>query len=113
MPGHGFWDPYTDVAFPGGCYDHAFMQMWSFLGKNLDLNSPKVFSQIMPEVWLFVKGVKPVSSDADLKLLQDAISQHESNQYVYDHTIKMDFRDDKLPDGSSFDDLSIFARKEK
>jgi len=113
MPGHGFWDPYTDVAFPGGCYDHAFMQMWSFLGKNLDLNSPKVFSQIMPEVWLFVKGVKPVSSDTDLKLLQDAISQHESNHYVYEHTVKRDFRDDKLPDGTIFDDVSIFARKEK
>jgi len=113
MPGHGFWDPYTDVAFPGGCYDHAFMQLWSFLGQNLDLNSPKVFSQIMPEVWLFVKGVKPVSFDKDLKLLHDAISQHESNQYVYEHTVKRDFRDDKLPDGTIFDDLSIFARKEK
>ena len=20
IPGHGFWDPYTDVAFPGGCF---------------------------------------------------------------------------------------------
>jgi len=41
IPGHGFWDPYTDVSFPGGCFDQAFMQLWSFLGKNLDLNNPK------------------------------------------------------------------------
>ncbi|MBY9020924.1 MAG: CocE/NonD family hydrolase [Candidatus Lokiarchaeota archaeon] len=113
IPGHGFWDPYTDVAFPGGCYDHAFMQLWSFLGKNLDLNNPKVFRQLMPHVWLFAKGVKPVKSDKDLKLLQDAKNQHEINQYVYEHTLTRDFRDDKLPDGTSFDDISIFTRKEK
>ncbi len=111
MPGHGFWDPYTDVAFPGGCYDHAFMQLWSFLGKNLDLNNPKVFRQIIPEAWLLVKGVKPVSSDKDLKILKQAIDKHRSNQYVYEHTINRDFRDSKLPDGTVFDDISIFARK--
>ena len=112
IPGHGFWDPYTDVAFPGGCYDHAFMQLWSFLGKNLDLNNPKVFRQIRPEAWLLINGVKPVNNDKDLKLLQNAISQHKSNQYVYEHTLARDFRDDKLPDGTIFDDLSIFAQKE-
>ena len=112
IPGHGFWDPYTDVAFPGGCYDHAFMQLWSFLGKNLDLNNPKVFRQIRPEAWLLINGVKPVNNDKDLKLLQNAINQHKSNQYVYEHTLARDFRDDKLPDGTIFDDLSIFAQKE-
>ena len=89
------------------------MQLWSFLGKNLDLNNPKVFRQLRPEAWLLVKGVKPVKSDYDLKLLQNAISQHKSNQYVYEHTLNRDYRDDKLPDGTSFDDISIFARKEK
>ena len=113
IPGHGFWDPYTDVAFPGGCYDHAFMQLWSFLGKNLDLNNPKVFRQLMPYVWLLAKGVKPVKNDTALKLLHNAKSQHELNQYVYEHTLTRDFRDDKLPDGTSFDDISIFTRKEK
>ena len=24
IPGHGFWDPYTDVVFPGGCFDNGF-----------------------------------------------------------------------------------------
>jgi len=89
------------------------MQLWSFLGKNLDLNNPKVFRQIMPDAWLLVKGVKPVKSDKGLKLLQNALKQHESNQYVYEHTRSRDFRNDKLPDGTVFDDISIFARKEK
>ena len=113
IPGHGFWDPYTDVAFPGGCFDNAFIQLWSFLGKNLDLNNPKVFRQVMPEAWLFVKGVKPVRTDKDLQMLNKALEQHSSNQYVYDNTIEEDFRDDQLPDGSSFDDFSIFARKDE
>ena len=113
IPGHACWDPYTEIAFPGGCFEYAFMQLWSFLGKNLDLNNPKVFRQIRPEAWLLVKGVERVKSDKDLKLLQIAINQHKSNQYVYDHTLSRDFRDDKLPDGTVFDDISIFARKEK
>jgi len=113
IPGHGFWDPYTEIAFPGGCFDYAFMQLWSFLGKNLDLNNPKVFRQIRPDAWLLINGVKPVKGDKDLKLLQNAINQHKSNQYVYDHTLNRDFRDEPLPDGTTFDDISIFARKEK
>jgi putative CocE/NonD family hydrolase len=113
IPGHGFWDPYTDVAFPGGCFDHAFIQMWSFLGENLDLNNPKVFRQIMPEAWLVVKGVKPVKVDKDLHMLINAIEHHKSNQYVYEHTIEEDFRDDQIADGSSFDDFSVFNRKDK
>jgi len=113
MPGHGYWDPYTDVVFPGGCFDHAFIQMWSFLGKNLDLNNPKVFRQIRPEAWLLVKGLKPVSTDRDLQLLKEALQQHGANQYVYEHTLEENFRDDQLPDGSSFDDFSVFDRKDE
>lgn len=113
MPGHGFWDTYTDVAYPGGIYDHAFMQLWSFLGKNLDLNNPKVFRQIMPETEIFVKGVKPVDSDDDLKLLNEVKNIHQANNYVYEHTVNREgFRDDTLPDGTITDDISVFSRKE-
>jgi putative CocE/NonD family hydrolase len=113
IPGHGFWDPYTDVAYPGGVYDHAFMQLWSFLGKNLDINNPKVFRQIMPDVWLFVKGVKPVDNDLELKNLKEVMNLHQSNQYVYEHTIDKDFRDEELPDGVTIADVSVYKRKEQ
>jgi putative CocE/NonD family hydrolase len=113
MSGHGFWDPYKDVAFPGGVYDHAFMQLWSFLGKSLDLNNPKVFRQIMPQVWLFVKGVKPVENDIYLKNLKEALIIHKSNQYVYENTLDKNFRDERLPDGTTIADLSIYKRKAK
>ncbi len=113
IPGHGFWDPYTDVAFPGGCFDNAFIQLWSFLGKNLDLNNPRVFRQIRPEAWLLTKGVKPVKSDKDLKFFHEALGQHDANMYVYEHTLTENFRDDQILDGSSFDDFSIFDRKDE
>jgi len=113
IPGHGFWDPYTDLVFPGGCFDHAFIQLWSFLGKNLDLNNPKVFRQVRPEAWLLVKGLKPVSADKDLQMLNEALQQHGANQYVYENTIEKDYRDDQLPNGTSFDDFSIFDRKDE
>lgn len=111
IPGHGFWDPYTDVAFPGGCFDYGFIQMWSFLGKNLDLNNSKVFKQVLPDAWLVAKGVDPVKTDKDLKLLTKAVEEHRYNQYVYEQTIVENFRDDQLPDGTSFDDFSIFANR--
>jgi putative CocE/NonD family hydrolase len=113
IPGHGFWDPFTDVVFPGGCFDYGFIQMWSFLGKNLDLNNPKIFRQVMPDAWLVVKGVEPVNSDKDLKMLNKALEEHNSNQYVYDHAITENYRDDQIIDGSSFDDFSIFDRKKE
>jgi putative CocE/NonD family hydrolase len=105
IPGHGLWDSYLDVAFPGGVYDNAFMQTWSFLGFNLDINNPKVFRQLLPTVWLFSKGVKPVDSDGDLKFLNDAIKQHKHNHYVHEHAKERNYRDEVLPDGTQFDDV--------
>ncbi|MFX0010300.1 MAG: CocE/NonD family hydrolase [Candidatus Hermodarchaeota archaeon] len=112
MPGHGFWDPYTDVAFPGGVYDNAFMQLWSFLGKNLDLNNPKVFREIMPEAWLFVKSVQPVDVDIDGNLLKEAVDLHRQNRYVHENTIDKDHRDESLPEGYTIYDVSVFKREQ-
>jgi putative CocE/NonD family hydrolase len=111
IPGHAFWDPYTDVAFPGGAFDNAFIQLWSFLGKNLDLNNPKVFREVMPEAWLFVCGVQPVDNDINLIQLREAVEKHKQNQYVYDNTVNRNYRDDTLPGGQTFDDVSIFKHE--
>jgi len=107
IPGHALWDSYLDVAFPGGCYDLSFMQMWSFLGRNLDLNNPKVFRQLMPNAWLLTKGVKPVDTDENLKLLKEAMDKHQQNQYVHEHGVNRNYRDEALPNGTTFDDIII------
>jgi len=111
ITGHGLWDPYLDVAFPGGVYDLAFMQMWSFLGKNLDINNPKVFREISPDIWLLGQGVFPVDEDTDRKMLGEASRIHEANQFVHKHTHDKDFRDTTLPDGITIKKVSVFNRK--
>jgi len=108
MPGHVFWDVYTDVVFPGGCYDLQFMKLWSFLGKNLDQNNPKMLREFEPASWLLMKGVKAVDSDKNFSLLKEAINQHSSNRYVHDIIHETNFRDDL----SLFDDISTYSRKE-
>jgi len=108
MPGHALWDAYTDVVAPGGCYDEAFMRLWSFLGNKLDNNDSAPFKQLLPIGWILMKGVKPIDSDTDMSLLNEAIQEHASNDYVYELSNDKDFRDDLLPDGTSIDDISTY-----
>lgn len=113
MPGHGLWDAYTDVAFPGGCFDAAFLRLWSFVGRNLDQNNSKPFKELIPMLWLLMKGVKPIDTDTDLRLLDKAMKEHNNNEYVYELLHDKDFRDDPLPDGTTPNDISSFIYKEK
>jgi len=111
--GHCSWDAFLDGAAPGGCYNHTFMQMWSLSGKLQDQNNPKMFKQNIPSFWLMMEGVKPVISESNPNLLQEAIDQHINNQYVYELTKDLNFRDDKLPDGNQVDYISTFYHKKE
>jgi len=113
MPGHGLWDAYTDVAFPGGCFDLAFIQLWSFVGKNLDQNNSKPFRELIPMLWLLMKGVKAIDKDSEQKFLKEAMKEHVLNDYVYDLLCDKDFRDDSLPDGTMIHDISPFNFKKE
>ncbi|MHA2281113.1 MAG: CocE/NonD family hydrolase [Promethearchaeota archaeon] len=113
MPGHGFWDPYTDVSFPGGCYDSGFMRFWSFGGKNLDNNITTHFKQLNPIMWLLTKGVQPIDSDINQNQLKQAIKSHSQNEYVFDLTGDRNYRDELALDGSQISDISIFNYKEE
>ncbi len=111
--GHCSWDAFLDGAAPGGCYNHTFMQMWSLSGKLQDQNNPKMFKQNLPMFWLMSEGVKPVYSELNPNLLQEAIDQHANNQYVYELTRDLNFRDDELPDGNHVDYISTFYHKKE
>ena len=111
--GHCSWDAFLDGAAPGGCYNHTFMQMWSLSGKLQDQNNPKMFKQNLPLFWLLIDGVKPVNSKSDPNLLQEAIKEHLNNQYVFELTKDLNFRDDKLPDGNQVDYISTFYHKQE
>ena len=47
MTGHSGWDPFVDMILPGGCYNTAFIQLWSFYGKQLDQNVMKQMNMLM------------------------------------------------------------------
>jgi uncharacterized protein len=111
--GHCSWDAFLDGAAPGGCFNYTFMQMWSLSGKLQDQNNPKMFKQNLPLFWLLIDGVKPVNSKSDPNLLQEAIKEHLNNQYVYELTKDLNFRDDKLPDGNPVDYISTFYHKQE
>lgn len=113
MPGHGVWDAYTDVAFPGGVFDHTFIQLWGFLGRNLDNNNVSMFRTVLPSAWLLMKGVKPIESDKDLTQLKEAIKQHATNQYVFELIHDKDYSDDTLPVGTGIEAASVYPRRDK
>ncbi len=111
--GHCSWDALLDGASPGGVYNDTFMKMWSISGRYLDQNNPKEFRQNIPLFWLMAKGVKPVTSQLNPNLLEEAVKEHKANQYVYELTKDLNYRDDLLPDGNPVDYISTFYQKSK
>ena len=94
MTGHSGWDPFGDMIFPGGCFNTAFIQVWSFVGKQYDKNVTKELKILLPSRWLLTKGVKHVHSDSDYYQLKEAIKDHQKNLFVFDNIRDVSYRDD-------------------
>ncbi len=116
MVGHCAWDPFVDMILPGGCFNTAFISLWSFYGKQLDQNIMKQMKLIAPFRWLLMKGVKQVHSDSDYSQLKEAIKKHDKNQAVYDNISEINYRDDVIKidnEVSSFDERSIYKYQQE
>ncbi|MFX1558929.1 MAG: CocE/NonD family hydrolase, partial [Promethearchaeota archaeon] len=116
MIGHSAWDPFVDMILPGGCFNTAFIQVWSFYGKQLDQNIMKQLKMILPSRWILMKGVKHVHSDNDYTQLKEAIREHSKNQAVYDNITDINYRDDIIKiatEESSFDARSIYKYQQE
>ncbi|TXT58205.1 MAG: putative hydrolase, CocE/NonD family [Promethearchaeota archaeon] len=90
------WDVYSEVAFPGGLYNHYFIRIWGELGEGLDQNSSKKFLSLFPIFYFFLKGVQPVETDENEELLEKAVKEHKKNVYVFQNEGEVDFRDEPL-----------------
>ncbi len=115
MPGHSGWDPFVDMILPGGCFNTAFIQLWSFYGKQLDQNTQKQMKILVPFRWLLMRGVKHVHSDINFTELKKAIQDHNINEAVFDNIYEVNYRDDVVKIGdvvSSFGDRSIFTHQQ-
>lgn len=108
------WDVYTEVAYPGGVFNHYFIRIWGLLGKALDKNSSRDFLGVLPLLYFLVKGVIPVDSDENSILLQQAIKEHSSNIYVFEHEGYVNYRDDPLTgqEVDCADNVSVCSKKD-
>ena len=113
LPMSNQWDCYTEVAYPGGLYNHFFIRIWGFLGRALDFNNSRKFLSILPLVYLFVSGVKPVQIENGKELLKAAIKEHLDNTYVFENEDVVVYRDDQLIKQieDTADDVSVCMKK--
>jgi len=110
-PMHNEFDPFLDIAFPGGIYDEMFIEMWARATRALDLNSSKGLG-FLP--FLFMKGVKFVDSDEDGHLLKKAIEEHKASNNVAEGARTITYRDDTYGDtNASSQNFSVYRYKEQ
>ncbi|MCU0514336.1 MAG: CocE/NonD family hydrolase [Anaerolineae bacterium] len=116
IPRFNEFDPYTDIAFPGGLYLSGFVEAWSGSTAALDNNrllpSPQhpLLERLL--LWLGSGGVKPVDADQKRRWLPAAIAAHQPNRHARDNTRGLVFRDDVI-DGVQTTDYSVYAYRQQ
>jgi putative CocE/NonD family hydrolase len=105
------WDVYTDIAFPGGVPNRAFIKAWSSGNERLDRNELPAWLPIPWFVRWMLKGVRPVDCDRDSRAaLAAALADHRSNVDVERAMSTVTCRDDMFGDtGATLDGFSPFA----
>lgn len=116
IPRFNEFDPYTDIAFPGGLYLGGFVDTWSTGTAALD-NNHLIASSNRPLlerllIWAGNGGVKPVDADSDRRLLHEAVATHKSNRHALENTRGLIFRDDVI-DGVQTTDYSVYAYRQQ
>lgn len=112
IPRFNEFDPYTDIAFPGGLYLSGFVEAWSASTAALDNNrllgapSRPLLERLL--IRLGAGGVKPVDADHDRRLLRDALAEHKANRHAVDSAHGVTYRDDVV-DGIQSADYSVYA----
>lgn len=98
-------DVFSDTALPGGVFNQRFIREWGRMNYMLDQNvMPPTFSTILRRL---VSGVRPVDSDPDKRLLQQAVGEHQKNSH-FDLIEGVNFRDEVDPDLlHHIDDISV------
>ncbi|MCU0465275.1 MAG: CocE/NonD family hydrolase [Anaerolineae bacterium] len=105
------FDPYTDVALPGGIFNEAFIRVWSDSNYRQDNNKPATFFPFVAK--LVVTGVRPVDGDKDGAVLRQAIAAHAENPSVYKAMSGVTYRDDQYLPGVTVDDFAVYRRREQ
>ncbi len=98
-PLFSMFDPYQEVAYPGGVHLSWFTQVWGSLGQALDRNTipDLVIKRFGPSIKMLCEGVRPVGTDTDGSLLAEAIREHRYNWKLHETALKIACRDDRIP----------------
>lgn len=100
------------LAYPGGAFESYLLGAWS--KQTRSLNAGKLPCEGDPMCERMNHGPKPVDSDADRRLLGEALAEHAANYNVYDCVRAAPARDDTIcTSGKSLSDVSVLARKAK
>jgi len=106
---HCEYDPFIDIAYPGGVYNESFVKMWGNMNENLDNNTLKgVEGQALFK--LLVKSVAPIDADSSGDLIRLAVKDHQTNLNVHNAAINASFRDDHFgtTEGATTQSFSIY-----
>jgi hypothetical protein len=144
VPRFSQFDLYTDIPFPGGVFNQVFVREWAHTDRLLDQNDAREMLSYLIQVFeeeqaslskmqlpkgfhvsknmqtlkmgrLAVKGVKPVDSDRNRRLLKESIQSHANNGDVYKLAEEYHYRDDARIIGDkefTIDDISVHSFKE-
>jgi uncharacterized protein len=94
VPMYNHPDPYVDIAFPGGLFNHRFISDWSEMDHALDRNEMPTMMR-----WLarkLVRSVRPVNNDREA--LAEALREHSNNGNTYQIAQGLTFRDEVEPE---------------
>lgn len=141
IPRFSQFDLFTYVPFPGGVFNDWFIKQWAYHGSLLDRNMAKEMTTNMYRLLeekeaslgdelpsgfrlrqragelrlgrYALRGVKPVNSDKDRRLLREAIREHGKNDNVYDLSQGYIYRDDVRSEVGArrftIDDISVHS----
>ena len=112
-PLYSDFDPQFYLTMPGGVYNRGFVEAWNDANQALDANDICALEDVdgLACWWLelSVPGVKPVDGDGGGAVLREAIAGHDTLDLAA-ALAAMPYRDDTLPDGGSFGDVSPYGR---
>lgn len=101
-PRFSSFEPFTDIAFPGGVFQQRFIREWHTVGKALDRNAPhEVAGQA---VRLAITGVGQVDGRDGKHLRAEATAEHADNCDVFGLVSNMPCRDSEYPQLPVFQD---------
>lgn len=108
LPRFNEFDPYTDIAFPGGVYLQGFIEAWHEMTRAMDDN---LVNKRFGALSILIKGVKPVDNDQGRKLLRQAVAQHQANIHAATNVQGVVYRDDIPPSGYGVKAMSVYAHQ--